>query len=91
MTEVNQEIKLRKCLMCEKLETDVKFQPSRKYCIKCNSARCNQMMLEKNPEYYKTYMRENWRKYHKPKHIPIELQKKKGRPPKNKDNNTLEF
>jgi uncharacterized OB-fold protein len=83
MTEKNQEVKIKICLMCEKSESDGrKFQPSRKYCTTCNSKRSNEMVLNKNSDYFQVYMKENWRKYHKPKSIPLELQKRKGRPKK---------
>ena len=35
---------IKNCLICGLSNVETKFQPSRKYCIKCNSKKCNEKL-----------------------------------------------
>lgn len=66
-------IKVKLCTVCNKDETQVNFQ---QYCKICNG--CKSMKYrEKNPDYFRKYMKIYMKDKYVP--IPIEEQKKKGR------------
>ena len=65
---------IRICVICNKSENETKFSHStRKKCNKCNSKECNRKTLERDPAYFRTKMKENY----KPRDKPV------GRPKKN--------
>lgn len=48
---------IRICKICVKSEIEVGFQKSRKICIKCNSKRCNEKILARDPSYFNNIMK----------------------------------
>jgi len=60
MSESNSIINLKVCLDCGKCEGDVKFQKYMKYCTKCNSKRCNNIIKMNKPSYFKDKMKERY-------------------------------
>ena len=48
------------CLICGLLNVETKFQPSRKYCIKCNSKKCNEKL---GNEYFNNKMKARYIKH----------------------------
>jgi Zn finger protein HypA/HybF involved in hydrogenase expression len=57
MSESNITINVKLCLDCGKCEGEVKFQKYIKYCTKCNSKRSNEIIKNKNPDYFKNIMK----------------------------------
>ena len=45
---------IKNCLVCGLSNVETKFQPSRKYCIKCNSKKCNEKL---GNEYFNNKMK----------------------------------
>jgi uncharacterized CHY-type Zn-finger protein len=64
---------IKTCIICNKTENEVNFAKYKKKCNKCNSRLSNQKILESNPAYFRTKMRENYkprlRKVGRPKKI----------------------
>jgi len=60
---------MKTCIICEKSESEVKFAKYRKRCNKCNSKICNQKILERDPAYFRTKMKEHYDKNYKKEKI----------------------
>jgi len=76
MSESNNIINLKICLACGKCEDEVKFQPYRKLCTKCNSRKCNEKILSRNPSYFNDIMKERYipsGKVGRPRKITLEI------------------
>ena len=72
------------CLICGLSNVETKFQPSRKYCIKWNSRKCNEKL---GNEYYNNIMKARYVKHGqvgRPKKIvsddEVKIKRPRGRP-----------
>jgi hypothetical protein len=52
MNTINEEQKLINCKICGMNNSQTRFQQKRRTCIKCNSKRCNEKILMKDPSYF---------------------------------------
>ena len=72
---------IKNCLICGLSNVETKFQPSRKYCIKCNSKKCNEKL---GKEYFNNVMKARY--IPRPKKIKsddeLPIKRPRGRPKK---------
>ena len=76
MNTINEEQKLINCKVCGLNNIQTRFQPKRRTCIKCNSKRCNEKILMKDPSYFNNKVKARYIRHGKvgrPKTLIIEL------------------
>jgi hypothetical protein len=78
MNTINEEqkVKIINCKVCGLNNIQTRFQPKRRTCIKCNSKRCNEKILMKDPSYFNNKVKQRYiphGKVGRPKTLIIEL------------------